>query len=247
MSALGNEADFSQLFNPRASVSVLEFEGGRFCLVIDDALREPERLVQYAAASRDSFQPVDFSKYPGIYLHAPEAVAAGLTDYFQQRLRGRFDARRCLGAHIRLSLVTVPPAALRPRQWLCHVDNVLLPPTESMPASVLYLFKDEQLGGTGFYVPARPAAEIAAMLSAADSLPAEAFTQQFGLQPGYMHDSNAWFRRIGGVTAQWNRLIFYDGGMHHAAEITHPERLSADPSVGRLTLNGFYTCRRHLA
>jgi len=48
-----------------------------------------------------------------------------------------------------------------------------------MPASVLYLYKDEQLGGTGFYVPAQPAAEIAAMLSAADSLPAEAFTHQF--------------------------------------------------------------------
>src|SRR5258706_1038856 len=104
MSALGNEADFSQLFNPRASVSVLEFEGGRFCLVIDDALREPERLVEYATASRDSFQSVDFSKYPGIYLNAPEAVTVGLTDYFQRRLRGCLDARRCPCGPIRRSL-----------------------------------------------------------------------------------------------------------------------------------------------
>jgi hypothetical protein len=42
-------------------------------------------------------------------------------------------------------------------------------------------------------------------------------------------------------------LIFYDGGMLHAANVAQPEALSDDPLTGRLTLNGFFTCRRHVA
>jgi hypothetical protein len=235
------------LFNPDASVQVMQLEGGRICLVIDDALLAPERVVEYALAQRDAFQAIDFSKYPGNYIDAPPALAEAFLDCFLQRARPRFDARRCRFAHIRLSMVTQPVAALRPRQWLCHIDDFLLPPTESMPASVLYLFRDELLGGTGFYVRDRPAAEVDAMLELADTLPADAFMQRTGLAPSYLHASNPYFRRIGGVAAKWNRLIFYDGGMLHSAEIAHPERLNGDPAAGRLTLNGFFTCRRNLA
>jgi hypothetical protein len=235
------------LFNPEARVQLIELEGGHFCLVIDDALLEPERVVDFAISHRGRFQSVDFSKYPGTWLEAPAPVADALVDCFHRHARRRFDARRLLDAHIRLSLATLPVAALRPRQWFCHVDNFLLPPHESMPASVLYLYKDENLGGTGFYVRAQPDPQVDAMLESADTLSPEAFTQQTGLRPGYLCESNAWFRRIGGVQSKWNRLIFYDGGMLHSAEIAHPERLSADPAAGRLTLNGFYTCRRNLA
>ena len=235
------------LFNPDAQLQVIELEGGRSCLVIDDALLEPERVLEYATAHRGAFQSVDFSKYPGTWLEPPAPLAEALVDCFRQGVRRRFDARRLVFAHIRLSLATLPAAALRPRQWFCHIDNFLLPPHESMQASVLYLYRDAQLGGTGFYVHAKPEAEVEAMLKLADTLPAEVFAQQTGLRPGYLCDSNAWFRRIGGVDAKWNRLIFYDGGMLHSAEIAHPERLSDDPAAGRLTLNGFYTCRRNLA
>jgi len=48
-----------------------------------------------------------------------------------------------------------------------------------------------------------------------------------------------------GIDAKWNRLIFYDGAMLHSGDIRLPERLSADPRRGRLTLNGFFTSRRH--
>lgn len=235
------------LFNPDARVQAMELEGGRFCLVIDDALLEPGRVVEHACARREAFQSIDFSKYPGTYLDAPPELAEAFLDCFVSRVRARFDARRCRFTHIRLSMVTLPVGALRPRQWLCHVDDFLLPPTESMPASVLYLFKDELLGGTGFYVRDRPDAEVDAMLDLADTLPPDQFSARTGLQPGYLHASNPFFRRIGGVAPKWNRLIFYDGGMLHAAEIAHPERLASDPATGRLTLNGFFTCRRNLA
>jgi len=44
------------------------------------------------------------------------------------------------------------------------------------------------------------------------------------------------------VAAAWNRLIVYDGSWFHSADV-NPARLATDPLQGRLTLNGFITCR----
>jgi hypothetical protein len=52
---------------------------------------------------------------------------------------------------------------------------------------------------------------------------------------------------VGTVPGQWNRIIFYDGYVLHSGDILAPERLSADPSAGRLTLNAFFSSRRNLA
>ena len=78
-------------------------------------------------------------------------------------------------------------------------------------------------------------------------LPLTDFTARHGVQPGYMTASNAWFEKLLAVEPRWNRLIFYSGMVFHAADITQPERLGTDPRTGRLTLNGFFTCRRNLA
>lgn len=115
-----------------------------------------------------------------------------------------------------------------------------------MQASVLYLFRDPELGGTGFYVPKRSSADTGRLFADARLDSPSVFATKYGLSPGYMHEGNAWFRRIGGIAAKWNRLIIYDGGMLHASDIAAPDRLSADPRSGRLTLNGFFTCRRNL-
>lgn len=234
------------MFNPHATTHVVGLDERHFCLVVDDALLEPERLVQFAAARRKAFRPVDYSVYPGVYLMPPADVVTGLNELFRQQVRRRFDARRCVAWHIRFSIVTLPPEDLLPRQWLCHVDDLGLDPRLSMQASVLYLFKDEDLGGTSFYAPIRSDAEIAALYRDAKSLSGEAFTQQYGIRAGYMHESNDYFARIGRISAKWNRLIFYDGTVHHSGDITAPDRLSEDPLAGRLTLNGFFTCRRNL-
>jgi hypothetical protein len=234
------------MFNPHATTQVVTLDDRHFCLVIDDALLEPERLVQFAAARREAFRPVDYSAYPGVYLMPPADVVNGLNEFFRQQVRRRFGARRCVSWHSCFSLVTLPPQDLQPRQWLCHVDDLGLDPRLSMQASVLYLFKDEGLGGTSFYAPIRPVAEIAALYTDAKSLSGEAFTQKYGISAGYMHGPNDYFTRIGSISAKWNRLIFYDGTVSHSGDISAPDRLSKDPVAGRLTLNGFFTCRRNL-
>jgi len=234
------------VFNPSATVRVVPFDARHFCLVVDDALIDPAGLVQFAAERRGEFSAVDFSYYPGIYWMAPAALTAQLAELFRSHARRYFDARRCIETICRYSIVTLPPQELRPIQWLCHRDDVGLDAALSMQASVLYLFDDPALGGTGFFVPTRGADETGALFADAKTSSASAFAAKYGLAPGYAQQSDAWFRRIGGIAAKWNRLIIYDGGMLHASEIGAADRLSADPRTGRLTLNGFFTSRRRV-
>ena len=148
------------------------------------------------------------------------------------------------GPELPLPIATRRPAALLPRQWLCHVDRLDAVPGETIAASVLYLFDDPALGGTAFFRPRRPLPEIAALVQDSSRLTPHAFEERSGLTAGYMTASNPWFERIAAVPARFNRLIVYPGSIFHGADIREPERLDPDPRKGRLTMNGFFVCRR---
>jgi hypothetical protein len=233
------------IFRPQPSIEQLRFSNGFSCFIVDNALEEPERLVQFAIDRREQFRNVDFNAYPGIFL-LTAAFANGLTQFFNQHVRRLFDARRVVQMHCRLSMVTLAPQALRPYQRMCHRDRAALDARHSIQASILYLFKDSGLGGTSFYEPARPAEEIAGLFRDASTLPGDAFDEKHPIQPGYMCGSNRYFNCVGTVPARWNRIIFYDGYALHSGDILAPERLSDDPSAGRLTLNAFFSSRRNV-
>jgi hypothetical protein len=144
-------------------------------------------------------------------------------------------------------MVTLEPHALRPYQRMCHRDMAALDARHSIQASILYLFKDQSLGGTSFYEPVRPAEEIAEFFSDASTLPVDAFDRKYPAQSGYMCGSNHYFNCVGTVPARWNRIIFYDGFVLHSGDILAPARLSDDPRSGRLTLNAFFSSRRKVA
>jgi hypothetical protein len=112
-------------------------------------------------------------------------------------------------------------------------------------AMVLYLFRDPALGGTSFYRPLQSAEQIARMNADSQVLGAAEFSAHYGLSAGYMVDSNPYFERIGRMPAAWYRMIYYDGGLFHSGDIGEPSQLSPNPRVGRLTLNGFFTCQRN--
>jgi hypothetical protein len=236
------------VFNPRPRIERVRLLNDRFCYVVDEALVDPDALVELAVRNRAVFNPVHFSAYPGNYLEMPAPIAARLNDFFVQHLRRAFDARRTVHVQCRLSMVTLPPSALRPFQTICHTDGQHLDPRQhSIQASVLYLFKDESLGGTSFYAPVRSADETARLFRDANTLSSEAFTQKYGIARSYICASNDWFAHVGRVAAKWNRIVFYDGNLLHSGDIFSPEKLSADPLAGRLTLNGFFTSRRNAA
>lgn len=234
------------MFDPAATLRVVPIAPGQPCLVIDGALREPQRLVALACAHREAFAEGRDNAFPGPELAFGPDVVAQFEAQFNARARALLGGRRTLSSTARLSLATRAPHDLAPLQTLCHVDGGALEPGHGIAACVLYLFHDPALGGTAFYAPRRPAEEIARMKHDAATLPPEAFARRHGVARGYMTAANAWYDKLLSVPARFNRLIFYSGRVPHSGEIAHPERLDPDPARGRLTINGFfrYTLRR---
>ena len=235
------------MFNPHPQIQAVPLFDGHECIVIDDALQEPRQWTEWACAQRDRFTPSGHA-YPGRELWLAEEATARFAEFFATHIRSRLGARRTINIANRLSLVTLQPHELAARQWFCHRDTKGIPPGECMIASVIFLFEDEALGGTSFYRPRRSVEETALLVHECSTLGDGAFAQRHPeIPPGYMLDSNDWFERVANVPARWNRAIFYDGGVFHSGDIRTPERMSADPAVGRLTMNGFIRCRRSAA
>ncbi|MDR7332320.1 DUF6445 family protein [Roseateles asaccharophilus] len=235
----------NRLFNPQPRVQVLEPAPGLRVVVLDDVLLQPERVVAWAQAHR--FEAAEGNLYPGDVLGLPDEFDDRLRDLFWQHARGPLALRRCQAAYVRLAMATTPAARLQPLQWLCHRDRIDEDVGAMFAASVLYLFHDAALGGTRFFAPRRPGPELAQLFRDAQTLQPADFTARHGISPGYPAADMAYFDCVASVPAAWNRMIIYDGGGYHAAAIDHPELLSNDPATGRLTLNGFFPCRRQAA
>lgn len=235
------------MFNPRPRIEAVAITPRESCWVIDDALIEPERFVDLATQQRASFEEQPHNAYPGCELRVPDVVSHALANFFSTHLRERLGARRVLRTTSRLALTTRAADALQPRQSICHVDRLEAAPGQCIAASVLYLFGNESLGETSFFVPTRPIEEIVALIAASATLDAAAFQARFGIAPGYMVESNAWFQRVATVPARFNRLVVYNGAIFHSGDIRHPDALTTEPGSGRLTLNGFFVCSRPLA
>ncbi|CAM4028377.1 DUF6445 family protein [Roseateles saccharophilus] len=230
-----------RFFNATPRIDEVEVGPGQFCYVVDDALIDPEGLVAWA--DRHRFEPAEANAYPGRLMDCVPTLEQSLDGFFTHHIRRRLGARRTVGMYARFSLVTLAPAALQPGQWQCHRDRVAIDPA-LCAASVLYLFRDVRLGGTAFYRPRCTAVQLERMLGDAQALGVAEFSARYGVGPGYMTASNDHFEQTGHVPAAWNRLVFYDGGQFHSGHIAHPELLSDGARHGRLTLNGFFACRR---
>ena len=234
------------MFNPNPRIQTIPITPQHSCYVIDDALLEPERWVDYAIAQRAHFEDSPRNAFPGPELPMPDDAITRIAEFFAAHARSPLGGRRTLRASARLSLTTRAPQDLQPRQWICHVDRLGLAPGQMIGASVLYLFDAPALGGTAFYAPLRPMAETGALMSDSIRMSPEQFTAAYGIVPGYMTASNAWFRKLQSIAARWNRMIFYPGTVLHSGEIAHPELLVDDPRSGRLAINSFFTCTRKL-
>jgi hypothetical protein len=235
------------VFNPAPRIQSIPLFDGHACHVVDDALLEPQRLLELAVARRADFEHTAHNAYPGPELRMDDAASARLDEFFSAHIRALLGARRTERMYSRLAMVTLPPTQLQPRQWICHRDRFGLPPELCVAASVLYLFADPALGGTSFFRPLRPLREIELMVHHSGSMAPDEFARSFAIRPGYPGESNHWFEKVATIEPRFNRMIFYDGGLFHCGAIGDPARLSDDPHHGRLTLNGFFTCRRRAA
>lgn len=231
------------MFNPDPVVRRIPLGDTSVC-VIDDALLDPERWVEMASRHAGSFVEAPQNAYPGIELPMPDSVASQCADYFDRYLRGLFGLRRTVHGHAKLAIATRREQELQPFQVIPHVDRLRMEAGQAAMASVLYLFEDERLGGTSFFRPRADAARLAGLFEDAARLDASAFGARHGLPRAYPAGSNAWFEHALTVAPRFNRLIAYPGTVFHCSHVPDPARLDADPRKGRLTLNGFFACRR---
>lgn len=233
------------MFNPRPRVEPVEVAPGQHAYVVDDFLLEPDRWVALAAEHRARFTPAPNNAFPGPELRLPDSATAHFAAFFARQMRARLGARRVERCHARLSLATQQPGELEPRQWIAHRDRLAPEPGKLTAACVLYLFHDATLGGTGFFVPR---VDVRPMIHESGQLSRAEFAAKYGIAPGYLTASNAWFEKTASIAPRFNRAVFYDGGaLFHTSDIAAPEKLSDDPRRGRLTLNAFFLCRANAA
>ncbi len=232
-----------RVFNPDPTITVVPLAPGRSCVVVDDALANPEGLRVWADSQ--VFAPPMGYPYPGLVCDVPGEMQQRVADFFTQHVRRHLGVRRVASLATRLSVISTPPERLDPIQWMCHRDRLAEANSGVLfAASVLYLFHEPEMGGTSFYAPRLPMAETELLVAHSQTLRAREFGARYELQPGYISGSNQYFERIAQVPAAWNRLIFYDGGLFHSADVSEAALLHPDPMRGRLTLNSFITCRR---
>lgn len=229
--------------NPNAVVETRPIGDNDFCLIVDDFLKNPESVVEYAVNNAATFE-MPLNSYPGKVLDLPPLVCEGLRLYIKSQMARRFSFMRGgIAASTMLSMTTLQPEELSNLQRVCHTD-----PRTRMDranfAGLLYLFKDEGHGGTGFYRwKDRPLMEEATALELRDPKKALAFLKKhcptYNQPPSYISESNEIAELVELIPARFNRWIFYSGDIPHSAYITAPEKLTDDFTTGRLTLNCF--------
>jgi len=212
-------------------------------VVVDDFLRNPHDLVDYALRHRRDFFMQERA-YPGLVLPLEFQLLADIKRFIRSEMSRFFGfLRGDIKLESNLALTTMMPDELSWIQRLCHIDPRTAPERRNY-ASVLYLFDNPKFGGTGFYRwkdiefwEKMKALQLNDPDAGLDTLK-DRF-QMFRDPPCYQTESNAAADLLDMVPARFNRLIFYPGSLPHSAYISQPELLSADPEKGRLTLNCF--------
>ena len=230
--------------NADATVRQEEISAGQHCIIVDDFLKNPQALVEFAVQNADQFSAAR-SYYPGVFTEISETTMADVYRFIRSRMTRQFGfVRHKLKLSSFLSMTTLQPDELSAAQRLCHVDPAL--DSQRLPyAAVLYLFDNEDLGGTSFfrYRKKFEALKEVEKFEREDPDKAHAYLVEhfptFREPARYMTESNEVADLVCTIPARFNRMIFYSGQVPHSAAITAPDLLSKDFRQGRLTLNMF--------
>ncbi|MEJ2171695.1 MAG: DUF6445 family protein [Woeseiaceae bacterium] len=236
--------------NRNAEVRLHEVGDGRNCAIVDDVLENPEALIEFAVENASRFEW--WSVPPGPRLIVSDNALQDLHRFIRSKLSRHFPIHRAgIELNACLSTITVPPEKLSHYQRMCHRDHAETPGTRYY-AGLVYLFRNQDLGGTAFYRWKKPdVIEEAERLHNIDPAAAVKYLDEaleiFREPPQYMTGSNDLAELLTVIPARFNRLVFYDGESPHSGYIAHPELLSDDLSKGRLTLNFFSTAHARYA
>lgn len=216
-------------------------------VVVDDFLKDPEEVVAFACSHAGDFS-IPPRSYPGMVLELDEEQMTDVYLFIRSRMSKLFSFMRGgMRLSTLLSMATLQPGELSNLQRLCHTDPRSRVDRENF-AALLYLFKNEELGGTAFYQwKEQELLQQATAIELEDPDAASAFLKEhfptYSKLACYMTESTEIAELVEMIPARFNRLIFYSGDLPHSAYITSPELLSKDFAKGRLTLNCFASVR----
>ena len=212
-------------------------------MIVDDFLQDPHELVEFAAHHAGEFSRPD-SGYPGLQFGVNDVAMTHIYGFIRSKMTKHFPFfRGGMNLWTFLSMVTMQPDELPNLQRICHTDPIPSP-DRTIYAALVYLFENEDLGGTGFYrYKDRELVWKAAAIESGDAIKGLAFLQEnfptFREPARYMTGSNEIAELLCTIPARFNRMVFYAGDVPHSGAITAPELLSSDFRNGRLTLNCF--------
>ncbi len=236
--------------NPSLSMTRHRISDAEWCVVVDDFLAEPDALIDYAVANAGKFF-VPEGGYPGMNLVLPKFLLADFHRFIRHRMSREFGfLRGNASMDTGLTMVTFRPEQLGNFQRLCHTDPRAEPGRRKY-AALVYLFRNDALGGTAFYRWRDPALINEGLaLEATDPASAAALLAEhctvFRAPPRYMTTSNELAEQLLVVPPRFNRLVFYSGEIPHSGHITAPELLTEEFRTGRLTLNCFVSVEPRL-
>ncbi|WP_205480319.1 DUF6445 family protein [Sphingomonas arenae] len=211
-------------------------------LTIDDALKQPEELVDYAA-KQVRFEPAwgPSGGYPGIRAPAPlnyvERLVRGLSPMIERAFG--LEQVKLRKAECNFSLVTLSPEQLRPLQRVPHFDTV-----DPLQFAILHYLCPPEMGGTAFFRHRATGFETIT----AERLPAFEAIRDGELRQtppsDYITGDTAHYERTAIAEARFNRVVVYRSRTLHSGCIPADMGLSPEPRDGRLTANIFLSYRQ---
>ncbi len=215
--------------------------GEHQAIIMDDFLVDPHQMLELA--TRSTFVPypnLERKKgYPGVRAEAPADYSHSMAELLVPLIQTNFgvpDELPMRKSMCAFSLTTMPPSELGPLQCTPHFDAS----TPNHMAILLYLC-DGRHGGTGFY--RHNATGLQQITEATREHYLDTYYGEINAKrptQRYFDDSDAQFTLLGMIPAKFNRMVVYRGSLLHSACINPGLSLSADPRVGRLTVNSFY-------
>ncbi|MGH8177427.1 MAG: DUF6445 family protein, partial [Steroidobacter sp.] len=233
------EYDFG--VNPQLTIrTVAVGHEQRPVIVIDDLMRDPQSLVNFAAMA-GGFRRLkhDANYYPGVRAQVPQPYLASLYNAIKPLMRDTFGfpVDGPVKANCSFSIATLPPERLNPFQRLAHFDSA-----DSRQLAVLHYLCDPSHGGTAFYRHRETGFESITEERAASYL--ETLRRDIeinGPPPAqYLTGSDSRFEQIASFDASFNRTLIYRSQMLHSGSVNGACGFSDDPRTGRLTANAFF-------
>ena len=215
-----------------------------YCVIVDDFLQNPNELVEFAAHYAGEFSKAK-SYYPGVFMDVNDDAMTDIYRFIRFEMTKGFPfLRGNMKLSTFLSMVTFRPDELSAVQRMCHTDPAPDPGRKPY-AALVYLFENEEFGGTSFFDYRKKHELLKEVEAIGDEEPDKALEfllenfPTFRKPASYMTESNEIAELLCTIPARFNRMIFYSGQIPHSAAITAPELLSKDIRKGRLTLNVF--------